>query len=134
MEPADGKGLNYKLIDKKPLAFYDQVLGQDVIKKKVFKEREALQSQHSGIQSYQSARRNKKQDAHLTYQETIGKRGVGVLVDEARRHIEEQTAQRRSQSPYRGGVEVVETGGMLEGGYQTISAHNLQFPSVSPLD
>lgn len=44
MEPADGKGLNYKLIDKKPLKFYDQVLSQDVIKKKVFKDREqALQ-------------------------------------------------------------------------------------------
>ena len=40
VEPADGKGLNYKLIDKKPLKFYDQVLNQDVIKKKVYKDRE----------------------------------------------------------------------------------------------
>ena len=40
VEPADGKGLNYKLIDKKPLKFYDQVLSQDVIKKKVFKDRD----------------------------------------------------------------------------------------------
>lgn len=42
MEPADGKGLNYKLIDRHPLQFYDQVLNQDVIKKKVFKERENM--------------------------------------------------------------------------------------------
>lgn len=40
VEPADGKGLNYKLIDKKPLKFYEQVLSQDVIKKKVFKDRD----------------------------------------------------------------------------------------------
>jgi len=40
VEPADGKGLNYKLIDKKPLQFYDQVLSQDVIKKKVYKDYE----------------------------------------------------------------------------------------------
>ena len=40
VEPADGKGLNYKLIDKKPLKFYDQVLSQDVIEKKVFKDRD----------------------------------------------------------------------------------------------
>ena len=39
VEPANGKGLNYKLIDKKPLKFYDQVLTQDVIKKQVFKDR-----------------------------------------------------------------------------------------------
>ena len=41
VEPADGKGLNYKLIEKKPLKFFDQVLTQDVIKKKVAKDQEA---------------------------------------------------------------------------------------------
>ena len=40
VEPADGKGLNYKLIERKPLKFYDQVLEQDVIKKKVYKDKE----------------------------------------------------------------------------------------------
>lgn len=39
MEPVNGKGLDYKLIQKKPLDFYEQVLNQDVIKKKVFMER-----------------------------------------------------------------------------------------------
>ena len=29
-------------------------------------------------------------DAPLQYQESVGKRGVGVLVDECRRHIDEQ--------------------------------------------
>jgi len=42
VEPADGLGLNYKLIDKKPLQFYDQVLTQDVIKKKVYKEDDSM--------------------------------------------------------------------------------------------
>ena len=50
MEPADGKGLNYKLIDKKPLKFYDQVLNQDVIKKKVFKDREGALQQSMMMQ------------------------------------------------------------------------------------
>ena len=36
----------------------------------------------------------------LSYQETVGKRGVGVLVDECRRTIEDHNYQ-RSQSPYR---------------------------------
>ena len=36
----------------------------------------------------------------LSYQETVGKRGVGVLVDECRKAIEEQNYQ-RSQSPFR---------------------------------
>ena len=42
VEPADGKGLNYKLINKKPLKFFDQVLEQDVIKKKVVKDKQAV--------------------------------------------------------------------------------------------
>jgi len=47
--------LNYKLIDKKPLKFYDQVLSQDVIKKKVYKERdELLQEYAEGLHNDQT--------------------------------------------------------------------------------
>jgi len=45
VEPADGKGLNYNLIKKKPLAFFDQVLTQDVVKKKVAKDQQAALEQ-----------------------------------------------------------------------------------------
>ena len=85
VEPADGKGLNYKLIDKKPLKFYDQVLEQDVIKKKVFKEKEL-----GDPNTTRASRMTRIGEDRLTYKESIGKRGVGVLVDECRRHIEEK--------------------------------------------
>ena len=96
VEPADGKGLNYKLIDKKPLKFYDQVLEQDVIKKKVYKDRDQafqqsmMQDAHGDPNMSKVSRRPRMSEVPLSYQETIGKRGVGVLVDECRRHIEEQ--------------------------------------------
>lgn len=39
-----GSGLNYNLIATKPLKFYEQVLNQDVIKKKVFHDPDFDQS------------------------------------------------------------------------------------------
>ncbi len=42
------------------------------------------------------SRRTKAGEVPLSYQETIGKRGVGVLVDECRRTIAEHNEMRRS--------------------------------------
>ena len=103
MEPADGKGLNYKLINKKPLEFYDQVLEQEVIKKKVFKDREQAlqQSMQLGDPTHnmsKMSRMTRLQDVPLQYQETRGKRGVAVPYDECRRQIQEQNL-RGSISP-----------------------------------
>ena len=36
------------------------------------------------------SRRIRMSEVPLSYQETIGKRGIGVLVDECRAHIDEQ--------------------------------------------
>jgi len=76
------------LIDKKPLKFYDQVLSQDVIKKKVYKDRDLAQEQtmikqagKGGPNQSTMSRRVRMSDVPLSYQESIGKRGVGVLVD-----------------------------------------------------
>ena len=106
MEPANGKGLNYKLIQKKPLDFYDQVLNQDVIKKKVFKERdntldELQQDARDSYMKEENAEASYMLDAHnvskmnrntknkpLKYQESVGKRGIGMLVNECIRHID----------------------------------------------
>ena len=89
--------MNYKLIDKKPLKFYDQVLSQDVIKKKVFKDRDQALQQSMMQQDHNQSRTSRKprmSEIPLSYQETVGKRGVGVLVDECRKTIEEQNYQR----------------------------------------
>ena len=56
---------------------------------------------HNHDVSKMSRRTMRHADIPLTYQETIGKRGVGVLVDECRRTIAEHNEMRRSQSPYR---------------------------------
>ena len=63
----------------------------------------------------------------LSYQETVGKRGVGVLVDECRRTIEEHNYQ-RSQSPYRqDGMNYDGVSNMNEGGdYASVSARNIE--------
>jgi len=64
----------------------------------------------------------------LSYQESIGKRGVGVLVDECRRQIEEHNQQRRSMSPYRGDVSDISG----NGGYASVSARNVVIPTTTP--
>ena len=66
------------------------------------------------------ARRPRMADVPLSYQESIGKRGVGILVDECRRHIDEQNRQ-RSQSPYRDVSDISANGGE----YASVSARNL---------
>ena len=94
VEPADGKGLNYNLINRKPLEFYDQVLEQEVIKKKVFKDREQAYQQSMNFQLSGDASASKMSrmprlaDIPLTYQESRGKRGVAVPYDECRRQIQ----------------------------------------------
>ena len=62
----------------------------------------------------------KIKDVPLQYQESIGKRGVGILVDECRRHIDEQN-NRRSLSPFRDAVEIAASNGLDPG---SISARN----------
>ena len=49
----------------------------------------------------------------LSYKESIGKRGVGVLVDECRRHIEEKNEYQRSCSPQprNDNLDIISTGG-----------------------
>ena len=61
VEPV-GKGLNYKLIETKPLKFYDQVLNQDVIKKKVYHDPAAAlnETQCSAV----STRYKQKDEVH----------------------------------------------------------------------
>jgi hypothetical protein len=63
VEPV-GKGLNYNLIATKPLKFYDQVLNQDVIKKKVYHDVDAEleMSQASVAYSARGSARGKRQD------------------------------------------------------------------------
>lgn len=69
------------------------------------------------------SRRTNHTKREYQYQESIGKRGVGVLVDECRRHIEEQNHQ-RSQSPYRDVSDI-----SANGGYASVSARNLVVPT-----
>ena len=67
VEPADGKGLNYKLIDRKPLKFYDQVLEQDVIKKKVYKDKNQSIMPYQGDHDMSTATRRRAHDVPLSY-------------------------------------------------------------------
>lgn len=106
MEPADGKGLNYKLIDKKPLKFYDQVLGQDIIKKKVYKERQRSESpttttgmgDNNPLNQSAISRRMHLPDHHLAYREELTKRGVADIAEVCRNQIDQAN---RSVSPQR---------------------------------
>lgn len=65
VEPV-GKGLNYKLIEKKPLQFYEQVLNQDVIKKKVQMDPNAVLNQSYMSVSAASNVGGRAQDANLS--------------------------------------------------------------------
>ena len=64
----------------------------------------------------------------LSYQETIGKREVGALVDEARRTIHEQNMQ-RSQSPYRSSPNADFADQHSQ--YASVSARNIQIGTAS---
>ena len=104
------------------------MLGQDVIKKKVFKDREfaeqSMMVQNNKDPNQSTAtHRMRLSKVPLSYQESIGKRGVGVLVDECRRQIDEQNHQ-RSLSPYR-----VQDTSDISGGYASVSARNLVVPN-----
>ena len=72
----------------------------------------------------------------LSYQETVGKRGVGVLVDECRKTIEEHNYQ-RSQSPYRPSEMEYDrvSSAMNEGnGYASVSARNIEIVNAPRQD
>ena len=123
------------MIDRKPLAFYDQVLNQDVIKKKVFKERDNMlqdipehEQPRQEVHNMSKMSRRGRVEQALKYQETVGKRGVGILVDECRRHIDEQN-QRQSMSPYRarGDQDDLSANGSA---YASISARNVVLPNA----
>ena len=72
------------------------MLEQDVIKKKVYKDKEqafqqsVMASAHGDLNASRASRMPRMAEIPLSYKETIGKRGVGVLVDECRRHIDEK--------------------------------------------
>lgn len=66
------------------------------------------------------SRRVRMSEVPLSYQETIGKRGIGVLVDECRKQIDDQNRM-RSLSPYRETDYDIEA----NGGYASVSARNL---------
>ena len=129
MEPADGKGLNYKLIEKKPLKFYDQVLNQDVIKKKVFKDREHNNIEDSRVRSPERdiiTRYHMHEDG-LQYAEEKGKRGIGLLAETCKVTIEESNL-RKSQSP-RGRRSDDNMSNNNGNNYAVVSATNLYIPT-----
>ena len=49
-----------------------------------------MASAHGDPNASRASRMPRMAEIPLTYTESIGKRGVGVLVDECRRHIEEK--------------------------------------------
>ena len=67
------------------------------------------------------SRRLRNSQIPLSYQESVGKRGVGVLVDECRRHIDESNMHQRSQSPYRQDASDISA----NGGYASVSARQI---------
>ena len=49
-----------------------------------------MASAHGDVNASRASRMPRIAEIPLSYKETIGKRGVGILVDECRRHIEEK--------------------------------------------
>ena len=74
------------------------------------------------------SRRPRASEVPLSYKEPIGKRGVGILVDECRRHIDEQNRQ-ASNSPRRGNIDV-SADISANGGYASVSARNAVIPNA----
>ena len=99
VEPADGKGLNYKLIEKKPLKFFDQVLEQDVIKKKVAKDKQAaLDVSHVRGRKAERDRVMGNVKGTLKYEEKVEKRLATHCVEQTKQAIAERHEEKRSCS------------------------------------
>ena len=108
------------------------MLTQDVIKKKVYKDRDqvlqqSMMEQAQDLNQSKTSRRPRMSEIPLSYQESVGKRGVGVLVDECRRTIEEHNYH-RSQSPYKSamGGDTDYDDGTSQQQYTSVSARNIE--------